>query len=71
MHLLNETVEIADETVDMDGKNKFDKYTINGKRIVTKMSLSLFQQFLVNRFDIKSKQSDVAWPRHIKKTMIF
>ena len=41
----------------------FDKYTVNGKRSVRKMPLSLFQERLVHNFDIRFKTNDVEWPK--------
>ena len=44
----------------------FDDYTMNGKRIVRKMPLSLFRQCLVNHFDIRFKNDLVKWPKQFK-----
>ena len=40
----------------------FDDFTINGKRIVSKMPLSLFRQCLINHFDIRFKMNSIYWP---------
>ena len=48
----------------------FTKYTFNGKRIVSKMSLSLFQNCLVNHFDIRFKQNDICWPQSKRKPSV-
>ena len=64
---LNETcskVEVDD--MKLDDAPDFRKYTSGNKRIVSKMPLSLFQQCLVNHFDIRFKQKSITWPRHIK-----
>ena len=45
----------------------FKKYTANGKRIVSKMPLSLFQNCLFNHFDIRFKQNDICWPQSNRK----
>ena len=42
-----------------------DKYTVNGKRIVKKIPLSIFQDRLVEHFDIRFKKNDIVWPRRI------
>ena len=43
------------------------KYTIQNKRVVHKMPLSLFQLCLVNHFDIRFKQKTIVWPQRIDK----
>ena len=48
----------------------FKKYTVNGKRIVSKMPLSLFKNGLVNHFDIRFKQNDIRWPQSIRKPRV-
>ena len=45
------------------------KYTVNGKRIVAKMSLSLFQNCLVNNFDIRFKNKTIVWPSRFEKKL--
>ena len=44
-----------------------DKYSSNGKRIVSRMPLSLFRQCLINHFDIRYKKNDIVWPRNVRK----
>ena len=44
-------------------ENFFDKYTVNGKRVVRKMPLSVFQERLVHNFDIRFKNNDIVWPK--------
>ena len=43
------------------------KYTVNGKRIVSKMPLALFRKCLIEHFDIRFKMNDIVWPQHINK----
>ena len=50
-----------------DMSKQCQKYTVDGKRVVSKMPLSLFQNCLVNHFDIQFKENSIVWPRHIKK----
>ena len=42
------------------------KYTVNGKRIVHDMPLSLFRKCLINHFNIRFKQNTVVWPKRIQ-----
>ena len=51
----------------VDSSFKYEKYTVNNKRIVSKMPLEIFQQCLVNHFDIRFKQNDIVWPQRINK----
>ena len=51
----------------VDSSFKYEKYTVNNKRIVSKMPLEIFQQCLVNHFDIRFKQNDIVWPQCINK----
>ena len=37
----------------------FEKYTVNRKRIVSKMPLSIFQQCIVRTFGVHYKQNDI------------
>ena len=46
--------------------NHFDKYTKNGKRVVRKMPLDLFQERLIHHFDIRFKRNDIIWPKRTK-----
>ena len=43
------------------------KYTVNGKRVVSKMPLSVFRQCLIKNFDIRFKQNKLVWPRRLRK----
>ena len=45
--------------------NKCEKYSKHGKRIVSKMTLSLFRKCLVNHFQIRFEQKDIVWPTRI------
>ena len=49
------------------GENFFEKYSQQGKRVVRKMPLQIFQERLVHHFDIRFKRNDLAWPKR-KKT---
>ena len=44
----------------------FDKYTTNGKRIVRKLPMSIFQERLIHHFDIRFKRNDIIWPKRTK-----
>ena len=44
----------------------FDKYTTNGKRIVRKLPMSVFQERLIHHFDIRFKRNDIIWPKRTK-----
>ena len=48
-------------------ENFFEKYSQQGKRVVRKMPLLIFQERLVHHFDIRFKRNDLAWPKR-KKT---
>ena len=61
-------VEVDD--TNLDNAPDFKKYTSENKRIVSQMPLSLFQQCLVNHFDIRFKQKSITWPRHIKSPKV-
>ena len=41
----------------------FDKYTRNGKRVVRKLPLNVFQERLIHHFDIRFLKNDLAWPK--------
>ena len=43
----------------------FHKYTVDGKRVVSKMPLNLFRDCLVRHFDIRFKNNSVHWPKHM------
>lgn len=47
--------------------NYFNKYTKNGKRIVRKIPLEVFQERLIHHFDIRFKNNDLTWPKRNKK----
>ena len=40
----------------------FDEFTVDGKRIVSKMPLKLFRQYLIHNFDIRYKLNSIQWP---------
>ena len=64
---LNETCsKVEVDGMNLDDAPDFAKHTCENKIIVSKMPLSLFQQRLVNHFDIRFKQKSIVWPRHVK-----
>ena len=46
--------------------NFFNKYSVNGRRIVSKMPLNVFQERLIHHFDIRFKNNDIQWPQRSK-----
>ena len=65
---LVEDMESGYDTDDQIGMNtSMTNYVEDGKRIVSKMPLSLFRQCLINHFAIRFQRDDIVWPRHIKK----
>ena len=48
------------------GSNEFGKYTVDGKRIVRKMPLKVFQERLIHHFDIRFKNKDIEWPKRLR-----
>jgi hypothetical protein len=46
--------------------NFFDKYSNNGKRIVRKLPMHIFQERLIHHFDIRFKKNDIVWPKRTK-----
>ena len=41
----------------------FKKYTVDGKRQVSKIPLKVFQERLIHHFDIRFKRNDIQWPK--------
>ena len=68
-HLSNHDEQVHDhnECNNIHISKRRDKYTVNGKRVVSKMPLSLFKQCLVNHFDIRFKKHDIIWPSRLIK----
>ena len=66
MKLNNDNVE-SDYDNDDNTVNTihYNKYEVNGKRVVSKMLLSLFQNRLIEHFDICFKRNDLQWPKRI------
>jgi len=65
------TMKNSDENLVKDiakkGQRKCaNKYTINGKRVVKNMPLSIFQDRLVEHLNIRFKKNDINWPRRMK-----
>ena len=70
---LNTELKLSDSIAYEDEGNRiinYNRYTVNGKRVVSKMPLSVFQNCLVENFDIRYKQNDIIWPRHIKQPQV-
>ena len=44
----------------------FDQYIVDNKRQVHLMPFKLFQQCLINHFDLRFKSQTVHWPKHFK-----
>ena len=49
---------------------KLDKYAIDGAHIVSKISLSLFKEALVQHFNIRFQKNDIIWPKRINQPTI-
>ena len=49
--------------------NFFQKYTTNGKRVVRKMPLDVFQDRLIHHFDIRFKRNDISWVKRNKRNI--
>ena len=47
-------------------KKYFNKYTVEGKRIVSKIPLKVFHERLIHHFDIRFKKNDIEWPQRSK-----
>ena len=62
----NKTQEEDIPDLNDDDSKIFDKFTVNGKRIVSKMPLLLFRKCLVEHFNIRFQRNDITWPRRFK-----
>ena len=49
----------------------FEKYVVDGKRVVKLMPLEIFQERLVEHFDIRYKQKSIVWPARLSKPTTF
>ena len=47
-------------------KKTYDKYKIDGKRVVRNTPLCIFQEQLAENFNIQFKQNNIVWPISIK-----
>jgi len=47
-------------------ENYFNKYTVDGKRVVNKIPQKVFQERLIHHFDIRFKKNDIQWPKRKK-----
>jgi hypothetical protein len=45
--------------------DKFQKYTVDGKRVLRKMPLDMFQERLIHHFDIRFKKKNIEWPKRL------
>ena len=54
-----------DDTTQMS--ERCAKYTVDGKRILSKMPLRLFRQCLIEHFYIKFKNNSIVWPQRFSK----
>ena len=45
----------------------FNKHTINGKRVVRKLPLKVFQERLIHHFDTRFKMNSLSWPKRTTK----
>ena len=64
---LNETYsKVEVDQINLDDAPDFTKCTHENKRIVLKIPLSLFQQCLVNHFDVRFKQKSITCLLHFK-----
>ena len=48
----------------------FEIYSKDGYRVVSDMPLDLFQNRLIEHFDIRFKDNDIVWPKRTKKPRI-
>ena len=64
---LQKRKKISPKKLNHSNHISWDKYTVNGKGIVSKMPLFVFQKRLVEHFDIRFKQNVIVWPCRIKK----
>ena len=61
-----------DENVTVDpGNNPFKDCTVGGKRVVSKMTLELFQNRLIEHFDIQFKNNAINWPSRIQTPSVY
>mmetsp|Transcript_29950 Transcript_29950/g.34794 ORF Transcript_29950/g.34794 Transcript_29950/m.34794 type:complete len:335 (-) Transcript_29950:47-1051(-) len=64
----NDNVQSQDDNDDNTVETiDFHKYEVNGKRIVSKMPLSIFQNRLIENFDIRFRRNDIQWPKRINR----
>ena len=49
-------------------KDYFKKYSLGGKRVVSKIPLDIFQERLIHHFDIRFKNNDIKWPQRKKNS---
>jgi hypothetical protein len=45
----------------------FKKYSLEGKRVVSKIPLEIFQERLIHHFDMRFRKNDIKWPQRKKK----
>lgn len=66
---LPKRTETSQEEVNDSNHMPWDKYTVNGKRVVSKMLLDVFQKNMVEHSDIKFRLYEIDWPCRISKPM--
>ena len=47
-----------------------DQYLVDGRRVVRKMPMKLFQECLIEHFEIRFKENTVVWPSRCKTQMV-
>ena len=70
-HPLNDDNDACDDIRPNEITNMSEyckKFMVNGKRMVSKMPLSVFRQCLINHFHIRFIRNDIIWPKRIKIT---
>ena len=61
----NTKIDLGDTNLQKDNAD-LDKYLVDGRRVVRKMPMKLFQECLIEHFDIRFKQNTVVWPSRCK-----
>ena len=49
------------KNIDHYPHNHFKKHEIDGNRIVSKIPMKLFREYLIENFDIRYKRNDIKW----------
>ena len=64
--LISNKQEVTNSNYTHYSKDYFQKYSLNGKRVVAKLPLEVFQERLIHHFDIRFKKNDIKWPQRKK-----